>query len=94
MGDDDRPLFEGKCSSARSAGVRFSGIWLSILAGEPCFRGLRLPVRKIGEMLRAHGAAAEKEIALDYPDLSKEDLAFALKYVIVHPRPRTEALDP
>lgn len=67
---------------------------VGILAGEPCFRGLRLPVRKIGEMLRAHGAAAEKEIALDYPDLSKEDLAFALKYVIVHPRPRTEALDP
>lgn len=57
-----------------------------ILAGEPTFRGTRVPVRKIGEMLREHGKRAAVEIAEDYPSLTKDDLEFALRYVRAYPR--------
>ena len=58
----------------------------NVLAGEPTFKGTRVPVRKVGEMLRTHGKAAESEIAEDYPALTKEDLEFALRFVRAYPR--------
>lgn len=60
----------------------------TILAGEPIFKGTRLPVRKIGAMIERHGERAVKELRADYPNLrlSEEDIELAPKYVRAYPR--------
>lgn len=65
-----------------------------VLAGEPTFRGSRLSVRKIGEMILEHGDAAVREIREDYPRLTKDDIRFAPRFARAYPRrgrPRREA---
>jgi uncharacterized protein (DUF433 family) len=51
-----------------------------ILAGEPTLRGTRLSVRKIGDMINAHGERAITEIREDYPSVTEDDLEFAPRY--------------
>ena len=55
-----------------------------ILGGEPTFPRSRLAVRHIGEMAR-RGASVD-EITSDYPNLSKQDVEFAKRYVAAYPR--------
>jgi uncharacterized protein (DUF433 family) len=55
-----------------------------VLGGEPVFPKSRLAVRHIGEMAR-RGASVE-EIASDYPNLSKQDVEFAKRFVAAYPR--------
>jgi uncharacterized protein (DUF433 family) len=55
-----------------------------ILGGEPSFPKSRLAVRHIGEMAR-RGASVE-EIISDYPNLSKQDVEFAMRFVAAYPR--------
>lgn len=55
-----------------------------VLGGEPVFPKSRLAVRHIGEMAR-RGASVE-EITSDYPNLSKQDVEFAKRYVAAYPR--------
>ena len=50
----------------------------SQMDGEPCVRGLRIPVATIVAMA-AQGMAA-KEILTAYPDLTEADIAEALQY--------------
>jgi uncharacterized protein (DUF433 family) len=49
------------------------------MGGVPCIRGLRIPVATVVAML-ADGMT-ETEILTAYPDLEREDLAEALRYV-------------
>lgn len=63
-----------------------------ILGGEPVFRGSRLAVRHIGELMRRGVRSAE--IREDYPHLSDSDLEFARLYTLSYPRlgrPRDES---
>lgn len=55
-----------------------------VLGGEPVFPKSRLAVRHIGEMAR-RGALVE-EIVDDYPNLSKQDVEFAQRFVAAYPR--------
>ena len=48
------------------------------MAGQPCIRGLRIPVATVIGMI-ADGMSHE-EILAAYPDLEREDLAEALRY--------------
>src|SRR5947209_13326255 len=56
----------------------------AVMGGTPVFRGTRIPVETITEMLEA-GVSAE-EILDGYPSLSPENLKFAMVYVQAHPR--------
>jgi len=49
------------------------------MGGVPCIRGLRIPVATVVAMV-ADGMT-ETEILTAYPDLEREDLAEALRYV-------------
>ena len=55
-----------------------------ILGGEAVFPKSRLAVRHIGEMAR-RGASVD-EIVADYPNLSKQDIEFATRFVVETPR--------
>jgi len=55
-----------------------------ILRGTPVFKGTRIPVDLVAEML-AQGATAE-EILKGYPTLSKEKIAIAPWYMRAFPR--------
>lgn len=55
-----------------------------VLGGEPVFPKSRLAVRHIGEMAR-RGAPIE-EIVSDHPNLSKQDVEFAMRYAAAYPR--------
>jgi uncharacterized protein (DUF433 family) len=64
----------------------------SILGGEPVFRGTRLAVRHIGEMVLRK--VSRQEIQEDYPYLTGGDIDFAKLYAIAYPRvgrPRDQA---
>jgi uncharacterized protein (DUF433 family) len=50
-----------------------------VLGGEVVFPNSRLSVRHIGEMAR-RGASVD-EIVADYPNLSKQDVAFATRFL-------------
>ena len=50
-----------------------------ILAGKPIIKGTRIPVELIRDLL-ANGWTTE-EILENYPQLKKEDITVALKYV-------------
>lgn len=49
-----------------------------ILAGKPVIRGTRIAVEFILELLAA--GQSEREIALNYPGLAKEDILACLEY--------------
>ena len=49
-----------------------------VMAGKPCIRGTRIPVRMIVNLL-AHGATFN-EILEDYPRLTREDILACLLY--------------
>lgn len=51
------------------------------MGGEPCIRGLRIPVATVLGMM-ADGMS-EEEILAAYPDLEAEDLHEALRYAAV-----------
>ena len=46
--------------------------------GEPCIRGLRIPVSTVVGMVS--DGMTEEEILESYPDLEKEDIREALRY--------------
>ena len=48
------------------------------MAGQPCIRGLRIPVATVVAMV-AYGMSAA-EILVDLPELEAEDVAQALRY--------------
>jgi uncharacterized protein (DUF433 family) len=48
------------------------------MGGEPCIRGLRIPVATVVAMV-ADGMS-EDEILAAYPDLERKDIAEALRY--------------
>jgi uncharacterized protein (DUF433 family) len=55
-----------------------------VLGGEPVFPKSRIAVRHIGDM--AHRGASVAEIVSDYPNLSKQDVEFAKRFVAAYPR--------
>lgn len=48
------------------------------MGGQPCIRGLRIPVSLIVRLLAAGKTA--KEVLQDYPELEEEDVKQALEY--------------
>ena len=50
----------------------------NVLNGQPCIRGLRIPVHLLLDLL----ATGQKQNAIlaDYPDLTKEDIQEAIEY--------------
>lgn len=50
----------------------------SIMGGQACIRGMRIPVSLVVSKI-AHGASFE-EVLLDHPMLEREDVAQALQY--------------
>lgn len=57
---------------------------LNVMAGEMVFRGSRLPVRHVGELLER--GEAPSDLLEDYPELSPQDLEFAELFVKAYPR--------
>ncbi len=51
-----------------------------VMAGNPCIRGTRIPVRMIVNLL-AHGATFD-EIFGDYPRLTREDILACLLHAV------------
>ena len=49
-----------------------------IMGGQPCIRGLRIPVSLVIRLIAAGKTA--KEILKDYPELEEEDIRQALEY--------------
>lgn len=56
----------------------------SVMAGETVFRGSRLPVRHVGDLLER--GEAPSDLLEDYPELSPQDLEFAELFVKAYPR--------
>ena len=61
-------------------GVKFDRITIdpNVMGGQPCIRGLRIPVALIIRLV-ANGKTF-KEIVEDYPELEEEDVKQALEY--------------
>ena len=57
-----------------------------LMAGQPCIRGLRIPVATVVAMV-ADGMTVE-EILTDLPELEAEDIAQALRYAAAAVRER------
>jgi uncharacterized protein (DUF433 family) len=55
-------------------------VTLGVMAGKPCIRGTRIPVRMIVNLL-AHGATFD-EIFEDYPRLTRDDILACLLYAV------------
>lgn len=49
-----------------------------IMGGQPCIRGLRIPVSLIVKLIA--GGKKVKEILRDYPELEEEDIKQALQF--------------
>ncbi|MCK4418741.1 MAG: DUF433 domain-containing protein [Candidatus Aminicenantes bacterium] len=49
-----------------------------IMGGQPCIRGLRMPVSLIIKLIAS--GKTTKEILEDYPELEEEDIKQALEY--------------
>ena len=63
----------------------------SVMSGTPVFRGTRIPVNAIAEMIQA--GASPQEILEGYPSLNAEKLHLAMVYSKAHPqrgRPRVQ----
>ena len=50
----------------------------SVLAGQPCIRGMRLPVRRVIEALALY--PNRNELLSEYPELEDEDICQALAF--------------
>lgn len=57
-----------------------------VLSGEPCIRGLRIPVHLVVEMVAA--GMSQEEILRNYPDLEPADIQAALEYAAYMTRER------
>lgn len=57
-----------------------------VLSGEPCIRGLRIPVHLVVEMVAA--GMPHEEILRNYPDLEPADIQAALEYAAYMTRER------
>jgi len=62
------------------------------MGGEPCIRGLRIPVATVVSMVA--DAMSDDEILEDYPDLELEDIREALRFAAEAVRERTLPLVP
>mgnify|MGYP006274126081 CR=1 FL=1 len=56
------------------------------LNGQPCIRGLRIPVVTVVDMVAA--GMSHDEILTDFPDLQAEDIREALRYAAAAVRER------
>ncbi len=63
-----------------------------IMQGTPVYRGTRIPVELVADMLR-QGATVE-EIVAGYPALDSEKIALAMPYMLAFPRGDTYAHRP
>jgi uncharacterized protein (DUF433 family) len=54
--------------------------------GLPCIRGLRIPVATVVDMVAS--GMSEDEILTDFPDLEREDIREALRFVAAAVRER------
>ena len=63
-----------------------------IMGGAPVFRGTRIPVQVVADMLQ-QGTPAE-EILEGYPALSRELVEYAAVYAATHPRPGRSPVQP
>jgi uncharacterized protein (DUF433 family) len=93
MGDDDRPVV-GRPSKRRRVKSREDGSLFppdaediysdpAIMGGEPVFRGTRVPVRAVAEMLE--GGADTDELLEGYPSLNSKRLELARRWTKEHP---------
>jgi len=57
-----------------------------VLHGEPCIRGLRIPVHLVVEMVAA--GMTHEDILRNYPDLEPADIQAALEYAAYMTRER------
>lgn len=57
-----------------------------VLHGEPCIRGLRIPVHLVVEMVAA--GMTHEDILRNYPDLEPADIQAALEYAAYVTRER------
>lgn len=62
------------------------------MGGEPCIRGLRMPVATIVRLV-ADGWTHER-ILTDWPDLEEEDIIAALRFAAEASRPRYMRVTP
>lgn len=62
-----------------------------IMGGAPCVRGTRIPVAMLVRMVA--GGMTIAEIVGDYPQLSEEDVAEALRFAAASVDQRTVPLD-
>ena len=72
--------------------MAFSGITTDpdLMGGQPCIRGMRMPVATIVAMVAGRGMTVG-EIIAEYPGLTPEDVREALKYALAEvaaPGPR------
>lgn len=60
--------------------VKFDRVTIdpSVMGGQPCIRGLRIPVSLIVRMVAS--GKSFKEIIEDYPELEEEDIKQALEF--------------
>jgi len=63
-----------------------------VMGGQPCIRGLRIPVSLIIKLV-ASGKTA-KDILRDYPELEEEDVKQALEYAAWTVSEKTLAITP
>ena len=64
--------------SAVEIGFKHITIDPNVLNGQPCVRGLRIPVHLILDLLAA--GKKQSEILTDYPDLTKDDIQETIEY--------------
>lgn len=57
-----------------------------VLSGEPCIRGMRIPVHLVVEMVAA--GITNEDILRNYPDLEPADIQAALEYAAYMTRER------
>lgn len=57
-----------------------------VLSGEPCIRGMRIPVHLVVEMVAA--GMTREDILRNYPDLEPADIQAALEYAAYMTRER------
>lgn len=64
----------------------------AVMAGLPCIRGMRIPVKTVLGLLAS--GATEKEILGDYPDLEPQDIKACIAYAAWLAREREIELQP
>jgi uncharacterized protein (DUF433 family) len=82
-------------SGKRQSSESLSGIVESdpeIMAGTPVFRGTRIPVYLVADMIEQ--GTPIKEILGGYPSLTREMVEYAGIYATTHPRPSRPPIQP